>query len=1347
MAALLLVPALLSERGFAQVAGRDSLLKTTPVHPQRAATATSVRRDGLSDRRSSAAPQNLQFRLRRVSSVVGAEVFLQGNYVEVGIHSSGSFGTSGDAPAGFHPLLDGGGKQLGFVVDPGQDGWDVGVPPQSGDYFLPGAPEEGWAVEWTVGEAERTFGNFGERGVFDVPQTSLTETSSGDTRSAVWEGTATNGEEKLRITQTVSFDVNDLFFVINVVLTNTGTVPLESLEYMRNVDPDQEEPLTGTFTTSNYVANQPQRLGDPNRPDLTGRPAGNVDTALVVAKGLKYGLTLGLGAIDSRAVVSTEGFSNRDPDAILDTPVEPTAASPRVADEAIVLAYDLGPLAPGQSVSIDYAYILNESDLAVALGQLGAVTILQPTGTVSGSNVLFQATTDDVPNTVQIEFFVAGQSIGVDDTPDAGGVFEKSFDSLTLPNGPATLKAVATFSDSGTAEKTTTVTVDNSGPPMAFVTPKSGQTFSKDNNPIEIEVLDPSQPPVRVSFFRETAKTGSIFLEEDTSQPFTSSFDVSDLPQGETVVIKAVGTDALDRVTTIQVSGTVSSNQPPNAVNDTTVTNEDTQATINVLANDIDADEDPITVAEITQPPVHGTAQIASGAATVIYTPQADFNGADSLRYSITDGEFADTALVVITVAPVNDAPAAANDTVTTDEDTPVEIAVLANDTDVDGDPMTIAKVTQGGHGAVTIVSGGPPPGLAPSALAANDTVVYTPDPDYYGPDQFTYIVEDGNGGADTAAVQVTVLPVNDAPVAANDTVTTDEDTPITIRVIANDTDIDGDNLTVTGVTQGGHGAVAIATGTSQTNGGVWPLAAGATAVTYSPEQDFNGVDRFTYMIGDGNGAADTAAVLVIVNAVNDPPAAVSDTASTDQGSAVSIAVLRNDSDVEGDVLKVSAVTQPGHGVAVIDAGDSTVTYSPDADFSGVDTFSYTVDDGHGGSASVAVLVVVRDRRAPGPPMNLTVSPVGWTNADTIVIRWKNPPDSSGIAGLKFTVDVPPSSNEDGFFVAGAGIDSVAIPTGPELRGTHTAYIWLVDGDGNSDFNKRDSVTVYYDDVPPVTVADIRPTGWYNGDARIRLTASDSLSGVEATFFKVDGGNVQAGIRVKISGEGRNHTLEYWSTDKAGNTEAMNRGLIHIDLTPPSGRATSAQITADLKIRVEYEASDNLSGVARVELWFRKDFSFWIRQTESYTTSPILFDPTFGEGTYSFIVTPVDSAGNREARGDTAEVSLLFTTTGVASGNNKVPKNFVLEQNYPNPFNPSTTLRYGLPKPCLVHLEIYNLLGQKVRTLVDRRQPAGMYTIQWDGRTDSGAHLPSGVYLFRLRAGSFVAVRKMVLVE
>ena len=140
-----------------------------------------------------------------------------------------------------------------------------------------------------------------------------------------------------------------------------------------------------------------------------------------------------------------------------------------------------------------------------------------------------------------------------------------------------------------------------------------------------------------------------------------------------------------------------------------------------------------------------------------------------------------------VTITCVNDAPVAADDSATTDEDAAVTIDVLANDDDVDGDTLAVDSVTQGAHGSV--VNNG-------------TDVTYTPDADYCGADSFTYVASDGVL-TDGATVNVTITCINDAPVADDDSATTDEDTAVTIDVLDNDDDVDGDPLAVDSVTQG----------------------------------------------------------------------------------------------------------------------------------------------------------------------------------------------------------------------------------------------------------------------------------------------------------------------------------------------------------------------------------------------------------------------------------------------------------------------------------------------------------------------------------------------------------------
>ena len=176
--------------------------------------------------------------------------------------------------------------------------------------------------------------------------------------------------------------------------------------------------------------------------------------------------------------------------------------------------------------------------------------------------------------------------------------------------------------------------------------------------------------------------------------------------------------------------------------------------------------------------------------------PSQDFLGTDSFTYDVSDDNGGmDTAIVTVavTLSGGNDAPVGVDDTTSTDEDTDIVIDVLGNDTDADGDPLTVDSVTN--------------PAFGPIINNGSD-VTYTPDADFNGEDSFEYTVSDSYGDMDTATVMVTVQAVSDAPVATDDEVTTDENTEIVIDVLANDSDADGDTLTVDSVTDPASGSV-----------------------------------------------------------------------------------------------------------------------------------------------------------------------------------------------------------------------------------------------------------------------------------------------------------------------------------------------------------------------------------------------------------------------------------------------------------------------------------------------------------------------------------------------------------
>ncbi|WP_344777895.1 Ig-like domain-containing protein [Nocardioides panacisoli] len=388
---------------------------------------------------------------------------------------------------------------------------------------------------------------------------------------------------------------------------------------------------------------------------------------------------------------------------------------------------------------------------------------------------------------------------------------------------------------------------------------------------------------------------------------------------------------------------------PPRAVDDAkTVDQNDPSTAIDVLANDTDADGGPISIASVTQP-AHGTVVITGGGSGLTYEPEAGYcnnppgTALDTFGYTLAPG--GSSATVTVTVSCVDQAPHAVDDAASLTEDDPATaVDVLANDTDSDGGPKAIASVTQPSHGTATIVGGG-------------TEVTYAPFDNYCnapgGPlDTFTYTLSPGGS---TATVSMTVFCVDDPPHAADDAKTvTEDDAATAINVRANDTDVEGDPISIASVTQPTHGTVVI--------------TGGGTGLTYAPNANYcntppgTALDTFTYTVNGGS----TATVSVAVTCVDDPPHAVDDAKTvSEDDAATAVDVLANDTDIDGGPMSVASVTQPANGTVVITGGGTGLTYAPNANYcnnppgTSLDTFTYTLNGGS--SATVAITVTCVD--------------------------------------------------------------------------------------------------------------------------------------------------------------------------------------------------------------------------------------------------------------------------------------------------------------------------------------------------------------------------------------------------
>jgi endonuclease G len=295
--------------------------------------------------------------------------------------------------------------------------------------------------------------------------------------------------------------------------------------------------------------------------------------------------------------------------------------------------------------------------------------------------------------------------------------------------------------------------------------------------------------------------------------------------------------------------------------------------------------------------PAHGT--LTGVGATRTYTPAPDFNGTDSFTFSANDGSAnSNTSTVTITVTEVNDAPVSTNDDKSTQEDTPLSFlagGLLANDNagaaNEGGQTLSVTGVSEGAdtHGTVSFADG---------------QITYTPAANYHGAASFTYqVCDDGTtaGAPDarctTATVNVAVESINDNPEALADEATTNEDTPVTVDVVANDSDVDGEAVSLESVAGAVHGTVSVVGGKA----------------FFTPEANYNGAASFSYVVSDGHGGTATGSVSITVNPVNDAPtlSGVPASAATNELVAYTFTATAGDIDTPTQTLTFSLVGAP----------------------------------------------------------------------------------------------------------------------------------------------------------------------------------------------------------------------------------------------------------------------------------------------------------------------------------------------------------------------------------------------------------------------------------------------------
>ena len=514
---------------------------------------------------------------------------------------------------------------------------------------------------------------------------------------------------------------------------------------------------------------------------------------------------------------------------------------------------------------------------------------------------------------------------------DLGGAFSE--DTLAVTLIPIEDSPIA-VDDAYVTDEEVTLSVDSFSGLLANDTEPDGQTMEafKETNPTKGTVT------VRVD--------GSFVYVPRVNATGADSFTYRAVDSAGTFSIAAVN------ITINPI------NDAPQAVDDPDVsvtyeTAEDTQLTISapgVLENDVDADGDELQAIIVTGP-LHAEAFTLFADGSFTYTPEdnypvtANFSGTftDTFTYKVNDGtvDSATTATVTITVIPVDDVPVANNDTYNVNEDDVFNLpatGILSNDNEFDGQPLTLTKLTDPLNGVLTLVADG--------------SLTYDPNDNFFGTDSFTYKVSDGTTDSGVATVTFNVLAVNDNPVANGDgTYSIAEDTLLTVAaagILANDTDVDPDTLTVDIVSPPAH----FLTFNANANG----------SFDYQAAANYYGADSFTYRVFDGTSYSNTVTVTLAVTPVQDAVVATDDSASTG-GKPIKISVLSNDVDPDRDPLRVLSYTKPAFGR--VTRSGSALVYTPNKGATGIDTFTYVVTDNRGNKDTGEVQVTITDSLAP----------------------------------------------------------------------------------------------------------------------------------------------------------------------------------------------------------------------------------------------------------------------------------------------------------------------------------------------------------------------------------------------
>jgi hypothetical protein len=862
---------------------------------------------------------------------------------------------------------------------------------------------------------------------------------------------------------------------------------------------------------------------------------------------------------------------------------------------------------------------------------------------------------------------------------------------------------------------------DNCPGAASVATPASGSLFDVGTTQVEVVATDASGNKDTCYFdvivtdienpvvtcpdninVQEEPGTGEATVEyEATASDNCGVASITyDPPSGTTFgigthIVTVTVTDVNSNQNTCDFSVTVIEiNDPPVAYPDTIDAPEDIPTNGQLLADD--PDDVDLTYTVLNGPFNGSLTAFDANTGAFTYLSNLNYNGKDSLEFLAEDlTNESNHAWVLISVTPTNDLPEARDTSITVAEDGSVDARVHGYD--IDGDDITFTQETSPDHGAITAFN------------SSTGEFTYEPDADYNGDDSFTFSVSDGTPDRSVdGTVTITVTPVNDAPVARDTSIFTDEDVAVDGQV--HGYDIDGDDITFTvdeGPARGELTAFNSATG----------------EFTYLPDQDYNGDDSFTFIASDGNKAdSDPATVSITIEPVNDAPVAP-DTSYVIVKETPGWLQLPG-YDVDGDELFWEILAGPFEGeVDSFETNTGRFFYVPDEGVEDVlDSVQFSVSE-------------VEDERGRA---------IGWAKIQIVPPAFFDfDPDSLYFEAYEYSP--APASQE---------LDIISI----HPNGINFDWTAVKNADWLSLSNTADStpatifVSVEHEGLLPGTYIDsifFRP-----------VLLQSSRNGPEDTVvvtLKVNNPISYDSVIVADDTAMVGDTVELvvWSnnsapTDLISIPFSFDRSLLEfIDIEYLGDRVETAEldviehlihpmvtILADFPappqgplargsgnlFRLVLEIRESAVPGTMVEIGRAEGEPFYFELDDDHSSEQVT--PTFVAGSI-YIGDPTDA--------DDYDLAL--------------PNSYSLAQNYPNPFNPETIIEYSLPSAGHVTLTVYNVLGQSVVSLVNEYQSAGTKRIVWDARDEHGQRVDSGVYFYRMTSGDVDLTRKMVLMK